>query len=785
MSIADGCTSCYLAMPNVEHTFSVIVNTTDRAASLKILLQALEHQSYPHFEVIVVVGPTRDHTLEILQDYDGRLRVLHCPVANLSVSRNMGLLAARGEIVAYIDDDAVPSRNWLLQLNRLFANPLIAATGGTVYLIHPEHSTIQHRLGIISALAEQYDVRTGLLDQLPPEGLGRFWTMRMMGANMAYRRNALLAVGGFDEFYEWVYDDTDLAMRLAAAGFLVQPTAEAPVYHVPASSRNRVAFTFQGRWWIQTKAAVYFSIRNGRALGVPLRNILRRIGYFVHGHWLWNVDLYRHKKISFKQLFQASMLEVKGAFLGATNALFRSPVLLSESMPNKEDPVSEPIKPFLRQDSALQPSVDPVSGRRSTVTLVEPPLRVALLSFNYPPERYEGVGRSTNMLARGLFELGHTVHVLTHGSQPTTSYYDGAYVHRVPYRLNRYMQFRHLPKVHHLLNYSHAVHDRLLRLFLNDDIQIVDTPLWLTDGFVTAVSGKLPVVVRPVTAQRQIAEIQNQRDDDLRLIGEIEEALLQHAQFIVANTNATARALHQVYSLSGKIDRIRVVPYGIEAVDEQEIRPFPSHRPPTKLTVLYVGRLEKRKGIQDLFAAIPKVLRQLPHVEFVIAGADNSQSDGFKRKTGLNYPAYFRKRHPELTANVHFLGEVSEEKLHSLYQSCHLFVAPSLYESFGLIYLEAMNYAKPVIGCRAGGIPEVVDDGVTGRLVDPESPEQLAEAIVTLLQSPRMLYEYGVAGRQRLLDRFTYIHMARGFEQVYRRVLAEAAAVAQSQPAHV
>ncbi|MCC9075703.1 glycosyltransferase [Litorilinea aerophila] len=764
-------------MANVEHTFSVVINTTDRARSLQTLLRTLEHQSYPHFEVIVVVGPTNDNTLEILKDYEDRLRVLHCPVANLSVSRNIGLRAARGDIVAYIDDDAVPSRNWLLQLNRLFANPLIAATGGVVYLIHPTQPTVQHKQGIISALAEQYDVRASLLDKLPPEGLGRFWTMRMMGANMAYRRSALLSIGGFDEFYEWVYDDADVAIRLAAAGFLVHPVSEAPVYHVPASSRNREVFTFHGRWWIQTKAAVYFTIKNGKAVGVPSRDILRRIGYFVHGHWLWNLQLFQQKKISLKQLLKASVLEVRGAIVGATKALF-----FAQSPSTKED-LQEPlnsmnasIQPFLNESSATQTAIDPVSGRQPLIQLSNSPLRIALLSFNYPPERYEGVGRSTNMLAKGLFELGHTVHVLTHGNREAVSFYDGAYVHRVPYRLNRYMQFRHLPKVHHVLNYSHAVHERLQRLLLNDDIQIVDTPLWLTDGFVTAVSGMLPVVVRPVTAQRQIAELQHHRDDDLRLMGEIEEELLRHAQFIVANTQATVRALDQVYHVLNKTNSVQVIHYGIEPAADEATRPFPLDYPPTKFTVLYVGRLEKRKGIQDLFTAIPKVLRRFPQAEFVIAGADNSESDGFKRKTGLSYPAYFQKRHSKYAAKVRFLGEVSEEKLQALYQSCHLFVAPSLYESFGLIYLEAMNYAKPVIGCRAGGIPEVVDDGVTGRLVDPESPEQLAEAIVELLQSPRTLYEYGLAGRQRLLDRFTYIHMARGFEQIYRRVLAEIAA---------
>jgi len=82
-----------------------------------------------------------------------------------------------------------------------------------------------------------------------------------------------------------------------------------------------------------------------------------------------------------------------------------------------------------------------------------------------------------------------------------------------------------------------------------------------------------------------------------------------------------------------------------------------------------------------------------------------------------------------------------------------------------------MNYAKPVIGCHVGGVPEVVEDGVTGLLVDPEAPSALAEAIVSMLNSPTRLYEMGMAGRQRLLEKFTYIQMARNFERVYRAVL--------------
>jgi glycosyltransferase involved in cell wall biosynthesis len=117
---------------------------------------------------------------------------------------------------------------------------------------------------------------------------------------------------------------------------------------------------------------------------------------------------------------------------------------------------------------------------------------------------------------------------------------------------------------------------------------------------------------------------------------------------------------------------------------------------------------------------------------------------------------------------VEFLGAVTDERLAELYSRCDLFVAPSLYESFGLIYLEAMNYAKPVIGCRAGGIPEVVEHATTGLLVEPEAPTALAEAIEQMLGSPARLRDMGLAGRARLLERFTHRQMAERFAEVYR-----------------
>lgn len=751
-------------------TLSLVVNTTDRAGPLHTLLRALEHQSYPHFEVIVVVGPTHDNTLEVLAPYRDRVTVLRCPTANLSRSRNIGLLAARGDIVAFIDDDAVPAYHWCAQLARLFADPAVAGTGGVVYLVNPQMATIQHQVGICSSLAEYYDVRPSWLTGLVPPGQGRQWCPRMMGTNMAYRRQALVEVGGFDEFYVYIAEEPDLAQRMTQAGHLMHPVFEAPVYHAPASSRNRQVGTLKARFWMQTRSTLYYAIKNGRAAGDRAGAIATQCRKMVLGHWDWFGQMVRAGKMTLWDYVYLNLQEARVTVEAVWHGLARPRQTIAPARRQAALASAAPIAPYQNLASADQPIVDPVSGREPATPASAPPLRLCLLSSLYPPANYDGIGRLTHLMAQGLFELGHTVHVITRGEREVTQFYDGAYVHTLPLQLTRYARYRGWSPVYYPLNYSHNLFDKIKRLQANDGIQLVDSPIWQFEGLVAARSGRLPVAVRLVTSSRQVAAIQETRDPGLDTLGEMEQALLDRATLILPNTQATLRTVGAAYRLPA--DRPTVcVPYGLVPAPEADTRPFDPARPPATLTVLYVGRLEKRKGVLDLFHAIPTVLARVPAARFVLAGADNSAHDGFRQRTGLDYPTYFARQHPELAERVTFLGSVDDARLQALYQACDLFVAPSLYESFGLIYLEAMNYAKPVVGCAAGGVPEVVAHGETGLLVAPEAPAALAEALITLLGAPARLREMGLAGRRRLLEKFTHLEMARRFADAYRQAI--------------
>ncbi len=757
-----------------EQSISLIVSTVNRAEPLRTLLLSLEQQSFANFEVIVVVGPVKDHTMEVLKPYDGRITICSCPSTNLSQSRNIGLLAARGDIVAFVDDDAVPCRRWLEQLNRLFALPGLDGTGGVVYLVHPRQPVLQHRQGVVSSLSEHIDVRLPGAAGIAPAGPGSQWVDRPMGTNMAFRRPAVLEAGGFDEFYQYIAEETDLALRLARAGRTVHTVKEAAVYHVPASSHNRQVFTHRGHWWQHaTRSWTYYCIRNGQPSGETRRAVAKRCLSFVHGHWAMYLHLRKCGELSGPEVLAMGVGDLRGLLSGAAGGLVGPRRLIPQALSEQALQRIEPIQMFQSQAPTCQPAVDPVSGQQTSASIVDSPLRICLLSHSYPPDQFDGVGRLTNLMAQGLFQLGHTVHVLSGGDREQVAFYDGAYVHRAPYALDRYPSYHRFPNLYHALNHSHAVYEQVQRLILNDGIQIVDSPLWLFEGLVTLVSGAAPVVTRLVTAGRQVASLHGDRGADARLIGEMEKLLIQRADHVLPNTIATQKAAEDTYKVSLSPSRCTVVPYGIVPAAEEAARPFDPDRPPQPFTVLFVGRLEKRKGITDLFEAIPRVVEKVPQARFIFAGDDNSQHDGFQSQSGMDYPTYFADRHAKYRAAVSFLGAVHDDDLQRLYQSCDLFVAPSLYESFGLVYVEAMNYAKPVIGCHAGGIPEVVDDGVTGLLVPPQEPKALAEAIISLLSAPARLREMGMAGRGQVLTRFSYLQMARDFERVYRSVIRD------------
>src|SRR5579859_1391303 len=190
---------------------SIIVNTFNRAASLRRTLAALVHLEYDNFEVVVVNGPSRDDTSKVLADFAGAVKIGRCENRNLSESRNIGIALAAGEIVAFIDDDAYPDPAWLDRLAEAYDDPEVAAAGGPVY--DYTGAGLQARFSMASRFGRAWNP-----DVLPPAALCQIpyavdfpYTI---GTNSSFRRDLVVEIGGFDEEFEYYLDETDLCCRL-------------------------------------------------------------------------------------------------------------------------------------------------------------------------------------------------------------------------------------------------------------------------------------------------------------------------------------------------------------------------------------------------------------------------------------------------------------------------------------------------------------------------------------------------------------------------------------------
>jgi glycosyltransferase involved in cell wall biosynthesis len=151
--------------------------------------------------------------------------------------------------------------------------------------------------------------------------------------------------------------------------------------------------------------------------------------------------------------------------------------------------------------------------------------------------------------------------------------------------------------------------------------------------------------------------------------------------------------------------------------------------------VLFAGRVSREKGIATLFEAA----RHCPNIPFIVAGSWQAMPEA-------------RELAP---INVTLLGALPFEKLGTLYENARLFVLPSVwYEGFPTVLLEAMSHGLAVVCSSIGGLPEIVEDNVTGLLFEPGNAKELAARIQTLCQNPELCKELGEAGRKKLQETY-------------------------------
>lgn len=245
--------------------------------------------------------------------------------------------------------------------------------------------------------------------------------------------------------------------------------------------------------------------------------------------------------------------------------------------------------------------------------------------------------------------------------------------------------------------------------------------------------------------------------------------VLASAARVVAVSHFTARLVERA---GVPADRIEVVYPGC---DVDRLVPQPADPELRKRllgsragnrVLLSLGNLVGRKGHDMVIRALSQVRQTVPDVTYLIVGDGPYRAELERLAEAL-----------EVRDHVVFAGRADDAELPSIYALADVFVMPSRerreendVEGFGLVYLEAGACGKPVIGGRSGGVPEAILEGVTGLLVDPQDPEDIARAITRILTEPGLSTALGTAGAARVRSEFTWAQAAERMQGVLTAV---------------
>jgi glycosyltransferase involved in cell wall biosynthesis len=410
-------------------------------------------------------------------------------------------------------------------------------------------------------------------------------------------------------------------------------------------------------------------------------------------------------------------------------------------------------------------------------------LRVCLLSREYPPLGHGGIGQWTREVATGLAARGHEVTVIARAldGRPNIDFIDGVWVHRIdvsPITEAQVQAFAPAPAS--LTAYSLALHQEYERIDGHRRFDLISGPIADLEPMACLARARIPVIVSLHTTYKLSLPHKPDwlsRPDYLSRHVEpailCEGRLIAEGRHILANSHAILDDIEAAHGLTIDRAKVTIVPHGI--ADVAAIAPARA-RSDDAVNLLFVGRLEARKGADALLAILPDLLSAHPALVADIVGEDNIPvGDKTLRQTFLDDNAH----RPEVLARMRFHGVLPRADVEARYAAADIFVAPSKYESFGLIFIEAMCFGKPVVAYDVGGASEIITHGVDGFLVPAGEPQKLADAIARLAEDGALREQIGAAARKTYEARYAKALMIDRLEAYYRAVLAEASGVSE------
>jgi glycogen synthase len=406
------------------------------------------------------------------------------------------------------------------------------------------------------------------------------------------------------------------------------------------------------------------------------------------------------------------------------------------------------------------------------------PLRVLMLSWEFPPVVVGGLGRHVHQLSTALVAAGHEVTVVTRHAPgaPLEEYVKGVRVLRAPEDPPLFpLSTPNL--LAWTMAFNHTLTRAALRAAETAEFDVIHAHDWLVTH--TAVTLKehldLPLIatIHATEAGRHQGWLPGEMN---KCIHSVEYWLGHEANRVLVCSGYMRWEVSRLLELA--TDKIEVVPNGVDpsvwqavprAVAEARSR-YAGGGP----LVGFAGRLVYEKGVQDLIAAMPRLRVHHPGLRVVISG------DG-PYKQELQEEVRGRR----LQRAVSFTGFLGESDLPAVLAAMDTVVVPSIYEPFGMVALEAASAGAPLAVAKTGGLAEIVEPGVTGVTFPAKDPDGLADAVGALLSDEAYACKVATRARAMITERYAWATVARRTVEAYATTIRNAPAFDAAEAARM
>jgi len=392
-------------------------------------------------------------------------------------------------------------------------------------------------------------------------------------------------------------------------------------------------------------------------------------------------------------------------------------------------------------------------------------MRVIMLSWEYPPKIVGGIARHVYDLAGALVAQGVKVNVITceHPAAPAEEVENGVSISRVS-PAGTGNDFIHWVQLLNDAMYTRA--DKLLSELDPSEPILLHAHDWLAHYATNGLKHKyrLPML-------STIHATENGRNNGIHTptqgyINHVEWELQAASWRVIVCTQFMRLECQR--ALGTPLDKMDIIYNGVDpkkfkikfpASERAEFRS--RYARPNEKIIFFVGRMVREKGVQVLLEALPKIRWFYNDSKLVICGGGYRDHLVEQAKTlGVDQ-------------SVYFAGFVPDEDLLKMYHIADVACFPSLYEPFGIVALEAMASKTPVVVSEAGGLPEVVEHGVTGTTTYTGNANSLADGILSVLQDPRKARQMADTAYERVRNVFNWDHIAQQTIDSYSRVWEE------------